>query len=140
MADLDLMRSLTQKGDTKIVLLIMDGLGGLPREAGGPTELEAALTPNMDHMAREGMLGLMHTVGIGISPWKRSRTPRAFRVRSAEVRNRKGCPGSGRNRRISDRSGCGREGEFLYLWTVKGLLRTAARAEYPPKNARAWWI
>ncbi|MBI4965284.1 MAG: 2,3-bisphosphoglycerate-independent phosphoglycerate mutase [Desulfomonile tiedjei] len=68
MADLDLMRSLTQKADTKIVLLVMDGLGGLPREVGGPTELEAAATPNMDRMAREGMLGLMHTVGIGISP------------------------------------------------------------------------
>ena len=68
MADLDLMRSLTQKGNTKIVLLVMDGLGGLPRQAGGPTELEAAATPNMDQMARQGMLGLMHTVRIGISP------------------------------------------------------------------------
>jgi len=68
MADLDLMRSLTQKGNTKIVLLVMDGLGGLPKEVGGPTELEAAATPNMDKMARQGMLGLMNTVGIGISP------------------------------------------------------------------------
>lgn len=68
MTDLDLMRSLTQKGDTKIVLLVMDGLGGLPREVGGPTELEAAFTPNLDRLAREGMVGLMHPVGIGISP------------------------------------------------------------------------
>jgi len=68
MADLDLMRSLTQEGNTKIVLLVMDGLGGLPKEVGGPTELEAAATPNMDTMARQGMLGLMNTVGIGISP------------------------------------------------------------------------
>jgi 2,3-bisphosphoglycerate-independent phosphoglycerate mutase len=68
MTDLDLMKTLTQKADTKIVLLVMDGLGGLPREAGGPTELEAANTPNLDRLAREGMLGLMHPVGIGISP------------------------------------------------------------------------
>ena len=68
MTDLDLMRTLTQKSASKIVLLVMDGLGGLPRELGGPTELEAAATPNMDRLAREGMLGLMHPVGIGISP------------------------------------------------------------------------
>jgi len=68
MTDLDLMKTLTQKADTKIILLVMDGLGGLPREVGGPTELEAADTPNLDRLAREGMLGLMHPVGIGISP------------------------------------------------------------------------
>lgn len=68
MTDLNLMRNLTQKGDTKIVLLVMDGLGGLPREVGGPTELEAAFTPNLDRLAREGMVGLMHPVGVGISP------------------------------------------------------------------------
>ncbi len=42
MADFDLMRSLAQTAQTKIVLLVMDGLGGLPVEPGGPTELEAA--------------------------------------------------------------------------------------------------
>jgi len=68
MTGLDLMKTLTQKADTKIILLVMDGLGGLPREVGGPTELEAADTPNLDRLAREGMLGLMHPVGIGISP------------------------------------------------------------------------
>lgn len=68
MTDLSLLSTLTQSNTTKIVLLVMDGLGGLPREAGGPTELEAARTPNLDRLAAEGMLGLMHTVGIGISP------------------------------------------------------------------------
>jgi 2,3-bisphosphoglycerate-independent phosphoglycerate mutase len=68
MTDLNVMRNLTQKGDTKIVFLVMDGLGGLPREVGGPTELEAASTPNMDRLAREGVAGLMHMIGLGISP------------------------------------------------------------------------
>ncbi len=68
MSDLDLMRNLTQKSPSKIVLLVMDGLGGLPREKGGPTELEAARTPNMDRLAKEGMLGLINPVGIGITP------------------------------------------------------------------------
>ncbi|MCA1961008.1 MAG: 2,3-bisphosphoglycerate-independent phosphoglycerate mutase [Desulfomonile sp.] len=68
MADLNLTRTLTQTGTTKIVMLVMDGLGGLPRTPGGPTELEAAATPNLDRLAREGMTGLLHPVDIGISP------------------------------------------------------------------------
>lgn len=68
MTDLNLMRSLTQSNNTKMVLLVMDGLGGLARELGGATELETAFTPNLDRLAREGMLGLMHPVGIGITP------------------------------------------------------------------------
>ena len=40
----------------KIVLLVMDGLGGLPMEEGGMTELEAAKTPNMDALAKKSML------------------------------------------------------------------------------------
>ena len=68
MSDLDMIRALTQKSSTKIVLLVMDGLGGLPRETLGPTELEAADTPHMNRLASEGMVGLMYPVGIGISP------------------------------------------------------------------------
>lgn len=68
MTDLDLSSSLSVKTDSKIVMLVMDGLGGLPQEIGGPTELEAAATPHMDRLAREGMLGLAHPVAPGISP------------------------------------------------------------------------
>jgi len=68
MADLDLMRELTVAADTKIILFVLDGLGGLPREPGGPTELEFAKTPNLDKLAREGMIGLMHPIANGIAP------------------------------------------------------------------------
>jgi len=68
MSDFSVIRNLTQKNNTKIVLLVMDGLGGLPREVGGPTELESASTPYMDRLAREGSVGLMHMIGVGISP------------------------------------------------------------------------
>ncbi len=68
MSDLKLMTDLTQPGESKIVLLVMDGLGGLPGRPGGPTELEAAHTPNMDRLARESMVGLLHPVDIGVSP------------------------------------------------------------------------
>lgn len=68
MSDLELVRNVSFPSSSKIVLLVMDGLGGLPKEPGGPTELEAAQTPNMDKLAREGMVGLIHPVDIGISP------------------------------------------------------------------------
>ncbi len=68
MANFDLMRRLTTDKGGKIVLLVMDGLGGLPREQGGPTELEAANTPNLDRLAREGSVGLSIPATRGIAP------------------------------------------------------------------------
>ncbi len=68
MASFELIRRLAKSNGGKILLLVMDGLGGLPREQGGPTELEAAHTPNMDRLAREGAVGLSIPVARGISP------------------------------------------------------------------------
>src|SRR6266446_3790099 len=64
----DLMRELREPGDSKIVLLVADGLGGLPLEPGGKTELESARTPNLDALAREGICGLSTPVLPGITP------------------------------------------------------------------------
>ena len=68
MADLELMRELHLKNKKKMVLLVMDGLGGAPIESGGQTELEAAKTPNMDRLAAEGTLGQIIPVDYGITP------------------------------------------------------------------------
>ena len=68
MANFDLMRRLSLKTGGKIVLLVMDGVGGLPREQGGPTELEAAHTPNMDRLAAEGSVGATIPVVRGVAP------------------------------------------------------------------------
>lgn len=54
--------------DSKIVLLLMDGLGGLPIEPSGDTELEAAHTPTMDQLAAEGTLGQIVPIRPGITP------------------------------------------------------------------------
>ena len=64
----DLIRSLCEPNSTKIVLLVADGLGGLPIEPGGPTELEKARTPNLDLLAAEGVVGLSTPVAPGITP------------------------------------------------------------------------
>ncbi|MGD8922691.1 MAG: phosphoglycerate mutase, partial [Candidatus Zixiibacteriota bacterium] len=66
--ELEFVRSLVKPADTKIVLLVMDGLGGLPMETGGKTELEAANTPNLDKLATEGICGLHEPIGPGITP------------------------------------------------------------------------
>src|SRR5918993_35769 len=66
--DLDLMRELSVKTDSKIVLLILDGLGGLPMDPSGPTELEAADAPNFDSLAARADLGLSRPVAAGVSP------------------------------------------------------------------------
>jgi len=64
----ELLRDLHTKNDTKIVLLVGDGLGGLPQTPGGKTELEAAATPHLDALAKEGILGGTIPVFPGISP------------------------------------------------------------------------
>src|SRR5947209_8736248 len=64
----DLLRELRETNATKIVLLVADGLGGLPLEPGGKTELESARTPNLDACAREGVCGLSVPVLPGITP------------------------------------------------------------------------
>lgn len=63
-----LTRSLTVKNDSKIVMLVGDGLGGLPMTPDGKTELETAQTPNMDRLARLGIQGASIPVKPGIAP------------------------------------------------------------------------
>jgi 2,3-bisphosphoglycerate-independent phosphoglycerate mutase len=64
----DYIPPLLRKSSSKIVLLVLDGLGGLPNEPGGPTELEAAKTPVMDRLASEGALGEATPIRPGITP------------------------------------------------------------------------
>lgn len=64
----DLMKQLREANGSKIVMLIADGLGGLPIEPGGKTELESARTPNLDKLATEGTVGLSLPVAPGIAP------------------------------------------------------------------------
>lgn len=67
MANFELIRELAKPGG-KIILLVMDGVGGLPHPETGKTELETAHKPNMDRLAREGSTGLSIPVSRGIAP------------------------------------------------------------------------
>ncbi len=64
----DYIPPLLKPNDSRIILLILDGLGGLPIEPGGLTELESANTPNMDRLAAEGTLGQTIPIRPGITP------------------------------------------------------------------------
>jgi 2,3-bisphosphoglycerate-independent phosphoglycerate mutase len=64
----ELTRELKVSNDSKIVMLVADGLGGLPQSPGGKTELETARTPNLDDLARRGVSGGSIPVKPGITP------------------------------------------------------------------------
>jgi len=66
--ELDFIRKLIKPSDTKIVMLVMDGIGGLPNEENNLTELESANTPNLDNIAKRSICGLQQPVCTGINP------------------------------------------------------------------------
>jgi 2,3-bisphosphoglycerate-independent phosphoglycerate mutase len=68
MTEHELVRELAEKNGSKIVMLVADGLGGLPMEPHGKTELETASTPNLDRLAGRGTSGLSVPVLPGITP------------------------------------------------------------------------
>ena len=67
-SELKFLRDQLAPADSKIVLMVLDGLGGLSAEPGGSTPLEAADTPNLDALAKEGICGLHEPAGPGITP------------------------------------------------------------------------
>ena len=68
MENFELLKELKIAGGGKIVLVLLDGLGGLPMYKVGKTELEAAHTPNLDALAAEGICGLHIPIAPGITP------------------------------------------------------------------------
>ena len=64
----ELIERLAVRNDTKLLLLVADGVGGVAHSADTGTELEAAATPNLDALAARGTLGLMTPVSPGVTP------------------------------------------------------------------------
>ena len=80
MSNLDLIKSIAQPSPQKIILLVMDGLGGVPLPDTGKTELETARTPNLDKLAERGICGLTDPVGPRYNPRQCPRSPGSFRL------------------------------------------------------------
>ena len=68
MISLDKIKEISRVSATKIVLIIIDGLGGLPNPDTGKTELGTAATPNLDALAAKSICGLVDPVSPGITP------------------------------------------------------------------------
>ena len=63
---MDLVDKLAIKNERKLLLFVIDGLGGAPQD--GKTEIEKANTPNLDRLAEKSILGLTDPVSSGITP------------------------------------------------------------------------
>ncbi len=68
MIGFDEIQKICWTSPSRIVLLVMDGLGGLPHPETGKTELESARKPNLNRIARESICGLIDPVSPGITP------------------------------------------------------------------------
>ncbi len=68
MVDFEVIKKLSIENDSKIVLLVIDGLGGLPLPKSGKTELETASTTHLDALAAQSICGLMDPISPGITP------------------------------------------------------------------------
>ena len=64
---LELIEDISEPSPDKIVLVMIDGIGGLPHPLSGKTELETALTPNLDFLTSKGNCGLIDPVSPGIT-------------------------------------------------------------------------
>jgi len=62
------MKEISHTSPSKIVLLVIDGVGGLPHAETGKTELESARKPNLNHIAKRSLCGLIDPVSPGITP------------------------------------------------------------------------
>ena len=68
MIDFPYLKDICRRTSSRIILLVVDGLGGLPHPSSGMTELETAVTPNLDAMARRSACGMTTPVAPGITP------------------------------------------------------------------------
>ncbi len=64
----DIFQGIKRGEGGKMLLFVLDGVGGLPQKPGGKTELETANTPNLDALAAEAVCGLHHPCAPGITP------------------------------------------------------------------------
>jgi 2,3-bisphosphoglycerate-independent phosphoglycerate mutase len=68
MMNLEEIKQISIVSSSKIVMLVMDGLGGLPDPSTGKTELGTASIPNLNRLAQNGICGLIDPVSPGITP------------------------------------------------------------------------
>ena len=68
MIEFEHIKKISRTSPSKIVFLIIDGVGGLPHPETGKTELESARKPNLSRIARDSLCGLIDPISPGITP------------------------------------------------------------------------
>ena len=68
MIDVPYIKDITRSTPSRMVMLVVDGLGGMADPATGRSELETARLPNLDEVARRSAAGLTTPVAHGITP------------------------------------------------------------------------
>ena len=68
MIEFEHMKKISRTSPSKIVFLILDGVGGLPHPETAKTELESARKPNLNRIARDSLCGLIDPISPGITP------------------------------------------------------------------------
>lgn len=68
MVPLALIQDLSEQTPSKILFLVLDGLGGMPHPEVGKSELEVARIPNLDRFARLSICGVTDPIAPGITP------------------------------------------------------------------------
>ncbi len=68
MIDFPYIDDICRRTGSKIIMLVVDGLGGAPHPETGLSELETASLPNLDRLARDSDAGLTTPVAPGITP------------------------------------------------------------------------
>ena len=132
----DLIRQLREPNTTKIVLLVADGLGGLPIEPGGKTELETARHAEPRRLAAEGTVGLSTPVAPGITPGLGARAPRPVRLRPARAPHRPRRARGARHRRRGRARGRRDPGQLLHD-RRRGARHRPPRRSHPDRDLRA---
>ena len=98
MIDLEQIHDSIASTPSKIVLLVADGLGGLPHPDTRKSELETAHIPNLDALAQRSACGLTTPVEVGVAPGSGPGTPRVVRIQPVEVPYRARRAGGPRDR------------------------------------------
>jgi 2,3-bisphosphoglycerate-independent phosphoglycerate mutase len=63
----ELIKNLIVKNNNKIILMVLDGVAGIPNKL-GKTEIETAYAPNFDLITRDSITGIADPVSMGITP------------------------------------------------------------------------
>ncbi len=66
--DAFLMKDLLIQNESKIIILLLDGVGDIHTPESPHTSLELASTPNLDALAKESVLGRHTPISMGITP------------------------------------------------------------------------